>query len=261
MKKLITICMAIVLATLLAGQAQAATWHTISFTGTDMFNYTSTVAQLYNQDAPRRERDWVGEDTIVTQVRSDGDLDSDGTNDYAEWAVGNLASYGFSYFNLIGGTIASNYWDQPYHAVPDQGDGRYGVDSWRNQTVNGVAVHAGMGSVGVWDGGIVQANHGYQAPIYDNYAFPVWRAPTGTQVTMANAASLLFSVDVLIENYDTAFEPDGKIRVWFGGFNVPQLDIGPDTPNQEVAGVMLIPEPATICLLGLGALSLIRRKK
>jgi hypothetical protein len=255
MKKLITICAVVAMISAISGVAQAApTWYTISFTGEDMFNYTTSVAPRADQDAPRRLRDWTN-DELNYKYESYEDADSDGTNDFAEWADENLETYGFSYFNLWGETIAPTSWDQPYHAVADQGDGKYGVESWKNQTVNGVAVHAGMGSVGVWDGGIVLANQSYNTT---NYAFPVWRAPTGTQLTMANAASLLFSVDVLIDNYDTAFEPDGKLRVYFGGYNVPQGTAG---AGQEVGGIMLVPEPATMALLGLGGLLFVRKRK
>jgi len=255
MKKSLGIAVAVTMSFVFVCQVQAdAQWYTITFTGADMFNYTSSVAPRADQDAPRRLRDWT-DDTLNYKYESYEDADSDGTNDFAEWASGNLANYGFSYFNLWGETLPSTSWDQPYHAVPDQGDGKYGVESWRNQTVNGVAVNPGMGSPGVWDGGIVMANQDYNST---NYAFPVWRAPTDTQLTMANAESLTFSVEVLIENYDTAFEPDGKLRVWFGGFNVPQ---GTPGAAQEMSGIMLVPEPASIGLLALGGLPLLWRRR
>ena len=225
------------------------TWYTISFTGTDMFNYTTSVAPRADQDAPRRLRDWTVNasepDTLNYKYESYLDADSDGTNDFAEWASGNLASYGFSYFNLWGETIPSNSWDQPYQAVPDQSDGKYGVESWRNQTF----------PTG-WTGGIVMANQYYNAT---DHAFPVWRAPTGEQLTMANAASLQFSVDVLMENYSAAFEPDGRLRVWFGGYDTPQDTLG---HTQEVSGIMLVPIPAAVLLgmLGFGVAGLKLRK-
>jgi hypothetical protein len=244
MKKVVIICAVVVTILAVGGGASATpTWYTISFTGTDMFNYDTGVDELYNQDAPRRLRSWT-DDTLNSSIWSDMDGDTDGTNDFAEWATDNLDEYGFSYFNLYGATIAADYWDQPYHAVPDNDDGTYGVNSWRNQTF----------PTG-WTGGIVMANQSYNTT---DYAFPVWRAPSGEQLTQTNAPSLQFSVEVLMENYDTAFEPDGLLRVWFGGFNVPQ-----DTPGDalELSGIMLVPEPVTICLLGLGGLTLLRRKR
>jgi len=241
-------------------------WYTISFTGADMFNYTTTVAPRADQEAPRRLRSYEGApDYAMTQeLRSDGDTylnPGDGINDFAEWASGNYSAYGFSYFNLSGYTSPPGGWGQKYQAVPDQDNGLYGADSWRNQTVNGVPVTSGMGTANAWwDGGIVLANQWYNP---DDYAFPVWRAPVGTQLTTANAASLTFSVDVLLETPDTAFESDGSLRVWFGGFNVPQEDEG---PSQSVSGIVLspIPEPVTMAglVLGIGCLArYVRRRK
>jgi len=203
-------------------------WCTISFTGADMFNYTTSVAARSAQDAPRRLRNWAGATLAVSSV----DADSDGTNDFAEWAVGNLAGFGWSYFNLWGEALGPTSWGQPYQAVPSPLVSG-GKDSWRNQKVNGVLVNPGMGS-GVWDGGIVGAN---ESPYnMTDHAWPVWRAPIGEQVTMANAASLRFSVDVLLDNPDTAFEPDGSLRVYFGGFNAPQ-----GVEGQDVSGIILSP--------------------
>ncbi|HOK67570.1 MAG TPA: PEP-CTERM sorting domain-containing protein [Anaerohalosphaeraceae bacterium] len=255
MKRYIPFLTILLLSTVWVDCVQAAMWYTITFTGADLFKYTRTTDELYNQDAPRRVREWP-DDTSPTPnwvLWSDTDSDGDGTNDYAEWADENLTGYGFSYFNLWGATIAPDYWDQPYHAVPDNGDGTYGVNSWRNQTVNGVPVINSMGDPYGWAGGIVMANQPYNTT---NYAFPVWRAPIGTRLTMENAADLVFSVEVLIENEDTAFEPDGTLRVWFGGFDQPQDWTGVTT---EISGIMIVPEPATLGLLALGGLLLRKR--
>jgi hypothetical protein len=236
---------AVTLAVLVASQVSAAPgWYRVSFTGTDMFNYTTGVDELYNQDAPRRLRHWDNDAYLGAEWSdTDSSVPANGTSDFEEWAGANLANYGFSYFNLIGGTIAPDYWDQPYHAVPDNGDGTFGVNSW-------VVVESPAG----WTSGIVQANHGYQAPAYDNYAFPVWRAPTGEYLTLANAAGMKFTFDVLMENPESAFEPDGSLRVWFGGFDTPQ-----DTPGltDELSGIMVltatpIPVPSALLLVGIG---------
>jgi len=258
MKKLLVLLMIVGLVIAGSGKAQAeSTWYTISFTGLDLFNYSTNVDELYNQSAPRRVREWAADDSLNWAKWSDTDSStpSDGVNDYADWASTNLANYGFSYFNLYGATIAADYWDQPYHAVPDQDNGLFGADSWKNQTVNGVSVVPSMGDSAYWAGGIVLANQTYNNT---DYAFPVWRAPIGTQLTLANAASLTFSVDVLIENYDTAFEPDGSLRVWFGGFNHPQDWTGVTT---EVSGIMNVPEPSTMLLLGFGLVGLAGLRK
>lgn len=257
--------LAVVLALLCVnGNAQAtAVWHTISFTGTEMFNYTTTVAARADQDAPRRLRDWGPGPNypLNQQLQSDGDMDSDGINDFAEWASGSLSSYGFSYFNLSGYTSPPGGWGQKYQAVADNGSNNFGADSWRNQTVNGVAVTSGMGTSNTWwDGGIVLANQSYNT---DDYAFPVWRAPVGTTLTMANAANWRFSVDVLMENHDTAFETDGSLRVWFGGLNVRQDE---EVAALDVAGIMKVsevPEPSSLLLIGglLAGLGLMRLRK
>jgi hypothetical protein len=254
MKTKVVISMSVILCALIVGQLQAQAapeWYTIKFTGADMFNYTATTAPLSAQDAPRRHRYWDNED-ITSTVLTSTDSNGDGTNDYAEWAQSGsgLSTFGFSYFNLWGATIASTSWDQPYHAVPDNGDGTFGVNSWRNQTVNGVPVIPSLGDPSGWAGGIVAANQSYNET---DYAYPVWRAPTDTLLTEANAASLQFSVDVMIQNPDTAFEPDGSLRVWFGGFNVTQDST--EEFAQEIGGVMVVPEPGTLTLLTLAGLS------
>jgi hypothetical protein len=74
---------------------------------------------------------------------------------------------------------------------------------------------------------------------------------------MANAANYTFSVEVLMENPDTAYETDGSLRVWFGGVNVIQES---EAASQWVAGIVIIPEPATMALLALGGLLLGRKK-
>lgn len=241
--------LAVALTCIPAGSAQAApVWYRISFTGQDMFNYTAGVDELYNQSAPRRLRTWV-DDELADAKWTDTDGDSDGTNDFAEWAGTGLSTYDFAYFNLYGATIAPTYWDQPYHAVPDNDDGTYGVNSWAD-----VAHPAG------WTFGVVMANQSYNLT---DYAFPVWRdLSADNHLTLANAGNLTFVVDVLMENPESAFEPDGTLRVWFGGFNVPQAE---NANSLEVSGVMIVPEPATMALLAIGGLGVVvnrlRRRK
>jgi len=244
MKK--SLCMfAVVLIALVAGQASAApAWYRVSFTGTDMFNYTTGVADLFNQDAPRRLRMWPADPqappTAVYWSDTDSSVPANGTSDFEEWAGANLANYGFSYFNLWGATIAPDYWDQPYHSVPDNDDGTFGVNSWK-------VVEAPAG----WIYGIVMANQPYNTT---DHAFPVWRAPSGEYLTAANAASMNFGFEVLIENPESAFEPDGRLRVFFGGFNHPQDWEG---ATDELSGIMLldatyIPVPSALLLVGIG---------
>ncbi len=237
------VCMvAVTLIALVASQSSAApAWYRVSFSGSDMFNYSTGVADLFNQDAPRRWRLWDG-DTIINDAWSDTDssVPANGQSDFQEWAGANLASYGFSYFNLYGATIAPDYWDQPWQSVPDNGDGTFGVNSWK-------VVESPAG----WTSGIVMANQPYNMT---NNAFPVWRAPNGQYLTLANAAGMEFTFDVLILDPSVAFEPDGRLRVWFGGFNVPQ-----GTPGlaDELSGIMLleatpVPVPSALLLVGIG---------
>ncbi len=173
---------------------------------------------------------------------------SGGVSDFQNWATGNLANWKFAQFNLWGDTIPDPYvpatsWDQPYRAVPDNGDGTFGVNSWRLvQSPPGWAAGSG----------IVMANQPYNPT---DYAWPVWRAPAGGEITAANAASMTFTFDVLIDDPETAFEPDGKLRVWFGGQDL--VDSIPGAYN-EISGIMevnatLIPAPSALLLVAIGS--------
>ena len=69
-----------------------------------------------------------------------------------------------------------------------------------------------------------------------------------------NDPSFVFTFLVDISNPNTAFEPDGKLRVFFGGYSDDLQNTGPD--NYEVSGVMeltaaAVPEPTTMIVWGL----------
>jgi hypothetical protein len=77
-----------------------------------------------------------------------------------------------------------------------------------------------------------------------------------------NDPSFVFTFQVLISNPESAFEPDGKLRVFFGGFNDDLQGTGPN--NYEVSGAMrlnatalpIIPDPVTAGLVGLSGVGL-----
>ena len=263
MKRSMIAMVSMVAVLFIAGMAQAVPeWRTITFTGADMFNYTTTVAPRADQADPRRLRVYDANGNMTQQLQSDGDANLNGINNFAEWAAGSPTGYAFSYFNLSGYTSPPGGWGQKYQAVAGSGSANnYGADSWRNQTVNGVAVINSMGSASGWAGGIVGTNQAGTDGA--NFAFPVWRAPTGTQLTMANAAGWTFSVEVLLENPDTAFESDGSLRVFFGGSNFPQDFAG---PSWHVAGIVdgaPVPEPLTVLgvIAGVGGVAGYIRKR
>jgi hypothetical protein len=237
----------VIVTALVAGQVSATpAWYEVTFTGADMFNYTSGIAPYASQNAPRRFRAYDDNYGITSELTTNAG--SGGVSDFQNWATGNLASFEFAQFNLWGDSIPDPYvpatsWDQPYRAVPDNGDGTFGANSWRLvQSPTGWAAGSG----------IVLANQGYNPMAY---AWPVWRAPTGGEITSANAAGMVFTFDVLIENPESAFGPDGKLRVWFGGQNL--VDSIPGAYN-EVAGIMeldarYIPAPSALLLVGIGS--------
>ena len=67
------------------------------------------------------------------------------------------------------------------------------------------------------------------------------------------------------QNYDTFFANVSDFRgvTWWDGTGNPPADPGGTGPGEPhgSASYSVVPEPATICLLGLGGLSLIRRRK
>jgi hypothetical protein len=232
---------ALTLVALLVGQVSAAPeWYQVTFTGADMFNYTTGIAPYANQDAPRRFRAYDDNYDMTSELTTKAGPGP--ASDFQNWAQTNLANFKFAQLNLWGESIPSTSWDQPYEAVPDNGDGTFGVNSWRL-----VQSPAGWAA----GSGIVMANQWYNPT---DHAWPVWRAPAGNEITSTNAAGMMFSFDVLIDDPSTAFEPDGRLRVWFGGQNL--VDSIPGAYD-EVAGIMLleatpVPVPSALLLVGIG---------
>jgi hypothetical protein len=231
-----------------AGLSQvSATLYDITFTGADIWTYSADNAAQARTDqtAPRRYRDW----TVIgdpVQATTYGYPAAGGTTGFGVSAP-NLG-FAFDEINLWGkGGAAASAWGEKYVAVPD--DPNNGVTSWK-------VIAAPTG----WTDGIVLGNQSYNT---GPGAYPVWRSGTGSALSLANMSdpSFVFEFQVLISDPTTAFEPDGKLRVFFGGFSDDQQNTGPD--NYEVSGVMTltatqVPDAsASIYLLGLAMAGLL----
>lgn len=220
--------------------AAVPAWYDITFTGVDIWTYSADNAGQARTDqaAPRRYRDWT-QDNVVrdTTYGLNGGLPTTG---FGAWAPG--SGFAFDEINLWGkGGTAAAAWGENYTAVPD--DYHNGVTSWR-------VIQAPAG----WTDGIVLGNQSYNQ---GSGAYPVWRSGTGDTLGIANMKdpNFKFEFQVLISNPDTAFDPDGKLRVWFGGFRDDLQNTGPD--NYEVSGIMSlnaskVPDGgASLAMLGL----------
>ena len=233
-----------------AGISQgSAALYDVTFTGADIWTYSADNATQARTDqaAPRRYATYdTGSRVLQATTYGVGGLAGTGFN---AWAPS--SGFAFDEINLWGkgGNAA---WGEKYVAVPDDADN--GINSWK-------VLSAPTG----WTDGIVLGNQSYNS---GSGAFPVWRSGTGAALSLANMSdpSFVFTFQVDISNPATAFETDGKLRVFFGGFRDDLQNTGPD--NYEVSGVMdltatAVPEPTTLALLGLGlgGLMLIRKRK
>jgi hypothetical protein len=171
------------------------------------------------------------------------------TTGFNAWAPS--SGFAFDEINLWGaGGAAAAAWGENYVSVGNSDPSGPGVSSWK-------VLQAPTG----WTDGIVEGGQSYSADA--THAFPVWRSGTGTTLGVANMndPSFKFEFQVLISNPATAFAPDGKLRVFFGGYSDDLQNTGPD--NYEVSGVMeltatAVPEPVgLVALSGLGGMGLI----
>jgi len=238
-----------------AAMADSA-WYSVTFTGVDIWTYSADAAGAgpAGQLAPRRYSTFNNDTTgapdgtgprvvqATTYGVNGGTASTVANLGFGAWADPTTNTFAFDEINLWGkDDAAAVAWGEKYIADPDVAD--LGVKSWK-------VLAAPPG----WTYGIVASDPSYNP---DPGAFPVWRSGTGQTLSLADMAdpSFTFSFLVLISNPDTAFEANGKLRVFFGGYNDDNQNTGPD--NYEVAGVMLlnatpVPEPGFIVLLGIG---------
>jgi len=217
----------------------SAAWYQVSFTGADLWNASADNAgqSRTDQTAPRVYANWPAEAVDSTWVNATFGVNNNGA------AVGFAPPNGFAFdaLNLWGkGGSEAQAWGEKYIA----GNAGNGVSAW-------TLVQAPTG----WTGNIVPSDPGFNP---GPGAFPQWQIGTGTAIgpTTQNLASYVFTYDVLISNPLTAFNQDGSLRVFFGGFSDDQNGTGPDT--MEVKGTMNltatpVPEVGT---MACGAISL-----
>jgi hypothetical protein len=251
----------------LAGTARAQTsWYQVTFTGADIWKYSAdnSAGTRVGQDAPRRYRDWSGsggggekanEVKATTYGVGDGGVFDGLTGGFNDWAPS--SGFAFDSINLWGaGGTAAGAWGEKYISVGNSDPGAEGVSSWKV-----------MESPATWTSGIVKGNDLWSADAF--HAFPVWRsAGDADRLGLANKydPAFRFTFQVLISNPLTAFEPDKKLRVFFGGYSDDQQMTGPQ--NYEVSGVMKldateIPEPSSLLLIGgiLAGLGVMKLRK
>jgi predicted extracellular nuclease len=76
----------------------------------------------------------------------------------------------------------------------------------------------------------------------------------------ANDAGTLITPDLTV-GPDGSFLPAGFYRVGDGGATTALLEFSPQPAPSATPGAMNLPEPATMALLGLGALAIVRRRR
>ena len=258
MKTTLVISMSVILCALIVGQVQAADpeWYTIKFSETDLWNYNpgydSSVTSAVSQEAPRRHHDsWKDSGITSTWLYGDGlpagteggTVDTTyqqtyvnaGDTGFGGWAAGAAGqAYAITNFNLWGADFgnAVNLFGEKFIVQGDASD--HGISSWQI-----LATPTG------WTGSVVENEY------TSDQGVARWDT-TGGGITQANAdPNQFFEVAVLIANPETAFESDGSLRVWFGDWKG-----GVENPisNAGLDGVITVPEPGTLTLLGLAGL-------
>lgn len=165
---------------------------------------------------------------------------------FANWAASSAGqAYKISSFNLWGGDAANakNLFDEKYLSHPNATD--HGISSWRITQTPPVASG--------WTGSIIPSSW------LPERAYPEWwNSGNGITQAMANDPSLVFGFEVLVENPATAFEPDGTMRIWFGGMEWDESANGWGSGGFD--GVMTlkpIPEASSLIIWSLlGALGI-----
>jgi hypothetical protein len=230
----------------LGGVAAAAQqWYDITFTGVDVWTCSADNAlqARYDQAAPRRYATYLpdGNGPRVLQDTTYG-INGLVTTGFDAWATD--SGFAFDEINLWGAGLTGD-WNETLFSVGNSDPGAEGVSSWK-------VIQSPAG----WTSGIVKGNDLWSADA--THAFPVWRSGTGLALGVGNLynPSFVYEFQVLVD--PSVLDPDGKLRVFFGGFSDDNQNTGPD--NYEVSGVMTltataVPEPGTLVLLSLAGLS------
>jgi len=248
------------------GTAEATSkWYPFEFTAKDLWTYSQphwfetapnpADEGAQYQDSPRRHHQvWKssGIDTTWSPYGDEGTEPGTYAGTFANWAASSAGqAYQIDSFNFWGGdgANAKNLFDEKYLSVPNATD--HGVSSW-------VITSTPAG----WTGTIIPSTW------LPERAYPEWYASDGVGITQAdiNDPSLVFGFDVLIQNPASAFEADGRMRIWFGGLAYDEVT-EQDWTSEGFDGVMTlkpVPEPVTMAglILGIGALGgYIRRRR
>ena len=239
MKKLITICAVVTMVMAISGMASAAV-NTITFNGSDIVGYAPLTVN--NTGTPV-----IGDgkvDLSTGTIRTYNGATSGDPVSFNAWLGSLGAGQGISSFNLWlqdGVTDQSAQWGETialtsaYESITTFASAGWTASVY---TLNGSAADWGP----TWAGRELIT---YTADDAADYLRP------GTTATFG------FTADIY--GFDGGTNP---YQMWVGSGDVVST-IPIDTANggEFQRAITAVPEPATMCLLGLGALSLIRRKR